>query len=57
MLMYYREHNDFVNGILNKDSFDSLDLTCHAFNKYHKVIKDLENEFKKLDNIIKEGSI
>tara|TARA_R110000764_G_scaffold72473_1_gene148671 strand:- start:101 stop:853 length:753 start_codon:yes stop_codon:yes gene_type:complete len=51
MLMYYREHNDFDDGIFNEDS---LDLTSNAFNKYHKVIKDLENEIKNLDNILKD---
>jgi (p)ppGpp synthase/HD superfamily hydrolase len=54
MKMYLDEHNEFVNGISN---YDSLDLTTKYWIKYYSLIEDLENEFKKLDNIIKEGSI
>lgn len=54
MKMYLDEHNDFVYGISNDDS---LDLTTRCWIKYYSVIEDLENEFKKLDNIIKEGGI
>lgn len=54
MKMYLDEHNDFVNGINNEDS---LDLTWKCWIKYHSLIEDLKKEFKKLDNIIKEGSI
>tara|TARA_Y100000385_G_scaffold236724_1_gene250925 strand:+ start:392 stop:1003 length:612 start_codon:yes stop_codon:yes gene_type:complete len=54
MKMYLDEHNDFVLGINNEDS---LDLTTKCWIKYHSVIEDLKNEFKKLDNILKEGGL
>lgn len=54
MKMYLDEHNEFVNGISNDDS---LDLTTKVWIKYYSVIEDLENEFKKLDNILKEGGL
>ena len=54
MKMYLDEHNEFVNGISNDDS---LDLTTRCWIKYYSVIEDLENEFKKLDNIIKDGGL
>ena len=54
MKMYLDEHNEFVNGISNDDS---LDLTIKVWIKYYTVIVDLENEFKKLDNILKEGGL
>ena len=54
MKMYLDEHIDFVNGISNDDS---LDLTTKCWIKYYSVIEDLENEFKKLDKILKKGGI
>ena len=54
MKMYLDEHIDFVCGITNEDS---LDLTTKCWIKYHSVIEDLRNEFKKLDNILKEGGL
>ena len=54
MKMYLDEHIDFVNGVSNEDS---LDLTTKCWIKYHSVIEDLQNEFKKLDNILKEGGL
>lgn len=54
MKMYLDEHIDFVNGVSNEDS---LDLTTKCWIKYHSVIEDLQNEFKKLDNILKKGGI
>jgi len=54
MKMYLDEHIDFVCGITNEDS---LDLTTKCWIKYHSVIEDLQNEFKKLDNILKEGGL
>ena len=54
MKMYLDEHIDFVCGITNEDS---LDLTTKCWIKYHLVIEDLKNEFKKLDNILKEGGL
>ena len=54
MKMYLDEHIDFVCGITNEDS---LDLTTKCWIKYHSVIEDLKNEFKKLDNILKEGGL
>ena len=54
MKMYLDEHNDFVNGISNEDSYD---LTTKCWIKYHAMIKVLENEFKKLDDILKEGGL
>ena len=50
MKMYLDEHIDFVNGVSNEDS---LDLTTKCWIKYHSVIEDLQNEFKKLDEILK----
>lgn len=54
MKMYLDEHIDFVCGITNEDS---LDLTTKCWIKYHSVIEDLKNEFKKLDNILKKGGL
>ena len=54
MKMYLDEHIDFVCGITNEDS---LDLTTKCWIKYHSVIEDLKNQFKKLDNILKEGGL
>lgn len=54
MKMYLDEHIDFVCGITNEDS---LDLTTKCWIRYHSVIEDLQNEFKKLDNILKEGGL
>ncbi len=54
MKMYLDEHNDFVNGISNEDSYD---LTTKCWIKYHAMIKVLENEFKKLNYIIKDGGL
>ena len=54
MKMYLDEHIDFVCGITNEDS---LDLTTKCWIKYHSVIEDLQNEFKKLDNILKKGGL
>jgi len=54
MKMYLDEHNEFVNGISNDDS---LDLTTKVWIKYHSAIEVLQNEFKKLDNILKEGGL
>jgi len=54
MKMYLDEHNEFVNGISNDDS---LDLTTKVWIKYYTVIVDLENEFKELDKILKEGGL
>lgn len=57
MKMYLDEHNEFVNGISTDINDDSLDLTTKVWIKYYTVIEDLEKEFKKLDNILKEGGI
>jgi len=54
MKMYLDEHNDFVKGISNRVSFD---LTMKCWIKYEAMIKVLENEFKRLDNILKKGGL
>ena len=53
MKMYLDEHNEFVNGISTDINDDSLDLTTKVWIKYYTVIEDLQKEFKKLDNILK----